>query len=195
MRNASFFTRFFLAFLCFLSASTLQNAHAQFDKYDLKAHFIHNFAQFTTWPKEAFTDDRAPIVVGVLGSDPIGPRLERLFNSRPIKGRRVEVRRSKRIVDLWGCNIIFICNSEKNRIKDIADYYSGRALEGAGSGGGLSNRHPVLTIADNIDNFCQNGGIINFLGEGLDFEISVTAARRVNLVIYADVLSLAKNLY
>jgi len=39
-------------------------------EYQIKAVFLFNFTQFVVWPPEQFADDHAPLVIGILGSDP-----------------------------------------------------------------------------------------------------------------------------
>jgi hypothetical protein len=38
--------------------------------------FLYNFAKFVECPAEAFPDDSAPIIVGVVGEDPAGEYLD-----------------------------------------------------------------------------------------------------------------------
>ncbi len=184
MRNASFLYRILLIIgLCSLFFN-IQESKAQFDRHSFKAILIYHFAKYTTWPKDAFQHKNEPFKLGILGDDPIGPHLERIFNNRPINGRSVEIVRSNVIKDLWGAHIIFVSNSEKDRVKDIVDYYKGRINK-------KNNGFPTLTIADNVNKFCEFGGIINFVGERNQFEINATSAKNSSLVIYADVLGLA----
>src|SRR5580704_9706085 len=39
---------------------------------DLKAVFLLNFGQFVEWPTNAFPDETAPFVIGILGENPFG---------------------------------------------------------------------------------------------------------------------------
>src|SRR5207245_8335479 len=40
-------------------------------EYLIKAGFIFNFAKFVEWPATAFAQPDSPIVIGILGTDPI----------------------------------------------------------------------------------------------------------------------------
>ena len=55
--------------------ATPRSAAAQ--EYDLKAAFLFNFAQFVEWPRDAFSENTTPIIIGVLGQDPFGASLDR----------------------------------------------------------------------------------------------------------------------
>ncbi|HVV02776.1 MAG TPA: YfiR family protein, partial [Puia sp.] len=45
-------------------------------EYELKAIFLYNFAQFVEWPPAAFSNNEAPLVIGVIGKNPFGDRLK-----------------------------------------------------------------------------------------------------------------------
>ena len=52
-------------------------------EYQLKAVFLYNFAQFTEWPADAFADEKSPIVIGIVGTDPFGATLEDTIRAKP----------------------------------------------------------------------------------------------------------------
>lgn len=59
----------------------------------IKAAYLLNFIRFTQWPDDAFSDRDAPIVIAVLGRDPMGPMLDRTMADRRVHDRPIEVRR------------------------------------------------------------------------------------------------------
>ena len=59
----------------------------------VKAAFVFNFLKFTRWPKHAFAAADSPIVIAVLGHDPLGPSLDDGVAGKQIDGRAVQVRR------------------------------------------------------------------------------------------------------
>src|SRR5689334_11365503 len=58
--------------------------------YQHKALYLFNFAKYTEWPKEAFPDDNAPFVVGILGKDPFLSDID-IIKGKTIKGRKLAV--------------------------------------------------------------------------------------------------------
>jgi hypothetical protein len=70
-------------FLAFSNPS----AEAQVSReYELKAVFLYNFAQFTDWPESAFADEKAPIIIGILGADPFVRALEDTVKGETVRG-------------------------------------------------------------------------------------------------------------
>ncbi len=142
------------------------HAEGQLSEYDVKAAFMTKFAQFVKWPAS-----RSVMTVGVLGEDPFGDSLEKMM----------KVKRSKRVEDLKGCQIIFISKSERGNI--------GAILENLGGAN-------ILTVGES-DGFAKQGGAIGFVlvGDKVRFEINAGAARRAGLNIDSNLLRLAVRVF
>lgn len=153
-------------------------AQAQADEYQVKAAFLFNFVKFVEWPPEAFSDDNTSFVIGVIGDDPFGGALDQSVSGKSVNGRQLSVRRLKWGEDLRGCHILFISSSERKRLAQIIS-----SLRGAS----------VLTVSD-IDQFNQQGGIINFIlvASRVRFEINADVAEQGRLKISSKLLTLAK---
>src|SRR6267154_357061 len=118
-------------------------------EYRLKAVFLFNFAEFVSWPSEAFIDPQAPLVIGVLGENPFGTHLDEVVRGERVNNRQLVVERYRRVEDIKVCHILFISRSEAGRLDEILPR--------------LKNRS-VLTVSD-IDRFAARGGIIRFINE------------------------------
>ena len=150
--------------------------------YEIRAVFLYKFAQFTDWPKEAFADDNAPFVFGILGKDPFGKDID-IIKNKSVKGRKLVVKYFANVEDATGCQLLFIASSELNRLEQIL-----KALENTS----------VMTIAE-ADGFLQANGMINLLTEkkstgmqSFGFEINLVAAQKANLKLNAELLKWAK---
>jgi len=148
------------------------------DEYQVKAALLFNFIKFVEWPDEAFSDDSAPIVVGVVGDDPFGNALDQAINGKSIRGRQVVARRLQWGQDLRACHLLFISPSERKRLPQIVASLSGAS---------------VLTLND-TGQVNQPGGIINFILEAnkVRFEINASMAEQARLKISSKLLALAK---
>ena len=154
-------------------------AHAQISReYQIKAAFVYHFVQFVEWPAGTFSDDRAPIIVVVLGSDPSGGEFDRAMAGKSIGGRRLVMKHVPRASDIQQCQVLLV--------PAASDAQLAPALERLGRGA-------VLTIGE-TDRFLQEGGIIRFYEEEnrVRFEINQEAAGRARLRISAKLLRLAK---
>lgn len=147
-------------------------------EYMVKATCLFNFAKFVEWPSAAFASSNAPIVIGILGDDEFGPFLNEVIRGETVKGRPLDVRRSRAVADLKGCHILFVSRSESAR----AD----RILAELGDA-------PILTVGE-TKGFTDGGGTLNFFIDGgkVRFEINLATARRRGLRIPAQLCSLAR---
>ena len=168
-----------LKFLIFLLLSLVSLIPASsfadnISEYTIKAAFIYNFARFTEWP-----DESDELKVCVYGDDPFGPTIDKL-NGEKIKGRTIEVVRTKAINDVKSCHIAFL-----NIIPPERRLFARalRDIQGAS----------VLTISD-------AEGVIDFgvmIGLRIDndkvaFDVNHTVAKASNIGISAKLLRLAK---
>lgn len=144
----------------------------------VKATFLFNFAQYVEWPATAFAATNAPLTIGVLGNDELGPFLEQLIQGEIIQNRPLLIKRSRVIEELAACHILFINRSEQPRLAAILT-----ALRNA----------PLLTVSD-LEQFATRGGVIGFVPKGntIGFQINLEAASRARLKIDSRLLGLAE---
>jgi len=150
-------------------------------EYLIKAGFIYNFAKFVEWPPTSFPQSDAPIVIGILGTDPFGSVLDRIVADKKIGSRGFVVRRykwSKDLKDLRECQILFVSSSEKAHTDEVLEFVKWL---------------PILTIGE-TPGFAERGGVIRFTVEDnrVRFEVSVDAAHNANLNLSSRLLTLAK---
>ncbi|MDZ4401166.1 YfiR family protein [Prosthecobacter sp.] len=113
-------------------------------EYALKAACLFNFCQFITWPADAFDSPSAPIVIGVLGTDPFGAVLDAMVRGESIRGRQIRIIRYRRVDEALNSHLLFISASESARLNFIL-----RAVQG----------RRIVTIGEN-DDFLDEGGMI-----------------------------------
>ena len=145
--------------------------------YQVKAVFLFNFAQFVDWPPEAFPDSQAPLVIGILGHDPFGTYLDETVRGEKVANRPLEVRRYQTLEEIGSCHVLFISQSEKDRlVKDLA---------------GLKKRN-VLTVGD-AESFARLGGMVRFVTEKnrVRLAVNVDAVKAANLTMSSKLLRLA----
>lgn len=147
-------------------------------EYQLKAAFLHHFAQFVEWPPGTFSDEKAPIVIATLGADPFEGELDRVVAGKTVGGRRVVIKHFPKATEIQQCQLLFVGAASDGLLTD--------AMQKLGRVG-------VLTVGE-TDKFMDNGGIIRFYPEDnrVRFEISQEAAARARLRISAKLLRLAK---
>jgi len=155
-------------------AGTLDVAYAAPTPSEVEAVFLFNFSEFVDWPPQAFADPNAPIVIGVLGSDPFGAALDDVVRGEKINGRGLVVRRFEHVEGLADCQILFISRSERARLQPVLQAIKGRS---------------VLTVSD-LDDFASEGGVIGFVQEDnkIRLRINLQAAKAAGLTLSSKLL-------
>jgi uncharacterized protein DUF4154 len=144
----------------------------------VEAVFLFNFTQFVDWPPQAFADPGAPIVIGVLGSDPFGAALDEVVQGEVVRGHPLIVRRSQRIDDLTGSQILFISRSEHAHLGSILAALKGRS---------------TLTVSD-LEEFANAGGMICFMlmENKVRLQVNLEATKTAGLTLSSKLLRVAQ---
>ena len=147
-----------------------------YSEYLVKAAFLYNFAKFTKWPSGTYADASAPLVVCVLGKDAFGKALDALAGKR-INGRPVAVSRLAGVEEARQCQVVFISESEEERVPGIVSYLAGR---------------PVLTVC-NAPSCTRFRGIIHLkvVAQKIRFAIDLDCADSAGLKLSSKLLALA----
>jgi len=147
-------------------------------EYQLKAVFLFNFAQFVEWPTNAFPQAQAPLVIGVLGEYPFGTYLDEIVRGEEANRHPLVIQRYRQAEEIKTCHILFISQSEVDRLDQIL--------------ASLKNRN-ILTVGD-AESFVQRGGMIRFVTEKnkIRLRINLEAAKVANLTISSKVLRAAE---
>jgi len=143
-------------------------------EHEIKAGCLVNFAKLIVWPERAFADSTVPFSIGILGKDPFGDALERVFKDQMVHGREIAIRRSSGHLS---CQLLFVSSTESENVS--------RVLQGIR---GL----PIVTVSE-IEGFAELGGVIEFYirENTVQFVINVGAADRVGVKIDSGLVSLA----
>jgi hypothetical protein len=113
-------------------------------EYQVKAVFLFNFTQFVEWPAGAFTDEKAPFVIGVLGRDPFGANLDEAVRGERVGSRELVVRRYDSLDKLGDCQILFVSDLSSERPTELAAALQGRSVLTVGDAQGRAGRDVVI---------------------------------------------------
>jgi hypothetical protein len=147
-------------------------------QHQVKAAFLYNFTQFVEWPASAFTEERSPIVIGVMGDDTLGYYLDELVTGEEINGHPLEIHRFDPNGEIKKCHILFINVMSKIKLKEVLEKTKGES---------------ILTVSD-MPGFIQKGGMIRFnmVDNKLRFQINPVASDSAELKISSKLLQLAE---
>jgi len=160
-----------------LLAGTL--ASQQATEYQAKVDLLGKLTRFVEWPAtSAVRNPRKAFVLGIVGRSPFGDELDQYFLRQLLKGKQVQVRYCRGPADFEGCDLLFICASEKVRLGSILARVQQR---------------PVLTVAD-TPGFAQAGVMVGLLKEGekLVFEVNPAAAKEGGFRFGSGFLQIAR---
>lgn len=146
-------------------------------EYEIKAAFLVNFTQFVEWPAAESAAPGSPIVIGVLGTDPFGPKLDAVARGRHVDGHPIVVRRVHGIVGDDCCHILFVGTGGAADLSGIVLVATARGM---------------LTVGDTAG-FATRGGAIEFFveDERVRFAINLDAAAAAGLKVSSHLAQLA----
>jgi len=146
-------------------------------EYSVKAAFLYNLVKYTDWPSRAFAEPDAPIIIGLLGSDPFGAVLDRIVEGRVINGHPILIRRATGVAELKGAHVVFIGASEAARAAEQC-----AALES----------FRALTVGDTGQTAAFTAVQFNLEADRVVFTVDLTRTSRVGVNISSKLLHLAK---
>ncbi|SCY80395.1 YfiR family protein [Desulfoluna spongiiphila] len=143
----------------------------------IKAAYLLNFARFVTWPEAAFDNSVAPIVLCVLGDDPIDSALPTIQYKR-VQNRPLEIHHIGSLKDLPRCHMLFVGETTPSPVQQVLS--------------ALGNR-PVLTVSSQ-PGFSSRGGMLTFIetDNKIRFEVNLSTTRTAGLAISSRLLKLAR---
>jgi hypothetical protein len=162
----------------------------------VKAGMVLNFIRYTEWPPRAFATDQSPIVMTILGDGGIAGSLERTVKNQQVHGRNVEIRSltyPKLLAgetevsqdrlrafrgQLLSSHVVFICDSERDRLKAIL-----QDLDGS----------DILTVSD-LEDFAERGGMLGLAirSDKVAFDANPGRIQATQLKVSSQLLRLAR---
>ena len=142
------------------------------------ASYVYNITKFVSWPQRVFNFSVSPFIVGIYQSKNFGSHLAITLREKKIQDRDWKVEVFNSPPEIRNCHLIFFIDTPIEKTEPVIDFI---------------RKKPILTIAYNIENFCNSGGMINITGEipNLGFEINKHAFEQANLDINSELLNLA----
>jgi hypothetical protein len=147
-------------------------------EYQVKAVFVYNFSHFVEWPPQTFATPNEPFVIGILGGDPFGARLDEAVRGERIDQHPLVVRRLRDLHEIGDCRILYIDRSAGAQLQQVL--------------AALDHRR-TLTVAD-LDGSSERGVMIQFATENnrIRLRINVESARAAGLTISSKLLRSAE---
>jgi hypothetical protein len=144
----------------------------------VKAAMLLNFTKYVEWPPLSLPTPNTPLVVGVIGKNPLVAEIETTLAGRMVERRVLIVRQFSDALEAGECHVFFIPASERKRIPKVLEHFKTR---------------PVLTVSD-AEGFLEEGGMIALRKEAntIKFDINQKAAEKAGLKVSSKLLQLAR---
>lgn len=162
-----------LAFFLFLRSLGGHAAESIGPEQAIKAVYLYHFSLYTEWP----TPPADGVRLCIAGQEQFGSALEGI-TGKLLRGKPLIIRRSENMTDFADCHVVYIGVMAPGQRLQVA-----RAL---------ANK-PVLSIAEagDADDFRP---MIKLIPDGkwITFEVDLSAAKAVGLVLSSNLLRLAR---
>lgn len=148
---------------------------------DVKAALLFKFLKYAEFPDDAFDDDgkkKAPIVLLVVGDDPMGAVLDKAFDGKKLHGREVVIKRTRSVPKELDAHLVFTSGLDSKDEKRLIE---------------SSRKKPCILVGED-PGFAQRGGFINFYKKKNKprFEVNVSRQKDTRVELSADLLRFAK---
>ena len=157
----------------------MPTSYAQkFTEYEVKMVYLYQFVKFVDWPPGAI-DNKKEFIIGVYGNNPLGNLPNVIYKDKQFKGKNPKVINIQTAQDAQKCHMIFFSGLKKyDALKFIKS---------------IENK-PILLIGDQLEDFCEIGGMINFAPKDADyrFEINPDAAKAASITISSKLFAVGK---
>lgn len=131
--------------LAFVPAFALTRTQAS-SRAQVEAEFLLNTLKFVRWPAVRFENDHSPILVGIVGSEPVASQLERLARGKTVDGRAVAVRRILADSDLYSCHAVFFGLPHRERTNEFLRQIRHESILTIGEGEGFSSAGGMIDL-------------------------------------------------
>jgi hypothetical protein len=162
--------------LVFLLLFSLTGIAQTYTAQEIKAGYLLNIPAFVSFPNKS---DKESVIIAIYGKDPFGELLRVMLSEK--KGLKPHLFYYKTLEDLQNANynILYIAGIPKSELVKLLE---------------ITKAKNVLTIGDDIPDFCELGGIINFEKNpsGKIFTVNLSEALRKAVTIDPKLLILAK---
>lgn len=140
---------------------------------NIKAAFIYNFTKYLSWTEQ----DQPVFTIAVMGNSALVPLLQEIAQKRRVEQKEIVIKQYQDAAYIEQCDILFIPESEKNRLTEITARLHGKN---------------TLLVSE-INGALADGVMINFLNieATIKFEINLKAMNKVHFHPSSQLLKVA----
>lgn len=139
----------------------------------VKAVFLYNFINFTTWPDSS---DNTGRLICIYGSDPFGSTIDYIVSKDPQKIRPT-IKRISKISEISGCSILYASSATSNMAALLSS----------------AKENSALAVSD-AEGFAGSGGMIGYVNKDnrIKLQVNRTKVSEANLKLSSKLLEMAE---
>lgn len=174
-------SRLFSPLLCFLLAFSLCSLTHHPSKenlnYAVHARFVYHFVKYLNWPAASKSNNRLPIVLGVMGNKNMYSELAQACAGKKIEDRPLEVRTITTIQEATQCQLVFLGDKENDQLNALV-----KAIQ----------NDPTVLVCESPGSITA-GADINFVvkEERLRFELNTSRLQKKSIQVASELKRLA----
>jgi hypothetical protein len=163
---------------CLCAWAAAPESSATPSQAEIRAAFVFNFAKFTEWPMQAYTDAGSPLTACFMGADDVWAAFQTLSTGKALNGRFLESRAIKSSADMRNCQVLYVDSPRSPVVIDV--------LRNA-------RQHYALAIGTSED-FLVCGGMLKLEIENnrMRFDVNVGAMGRTKIKLSSKLMALAR---
>jgi TonB family protein len=142
------------------------------DERAVRAAYVLNLTKFVEWPA-----GKNELRIGFFGSRETGEYLQKMLDGRASESRQIRMILFPSDDELQKCSMVYIADSQKNRIRATLDK--------------LGYRN-IVTVGE-TEWFAQDGGMVGLVkvGEQIQMQVNLEATQRAGVKLGSHLLNLA----
>ncbi len=149
-----------------------------FSEYEVKLAYIYSIVRHFNWPENQ-TPNNEKFVVGFYGDYDLGDLPVKMYSNRKFNGKECILSDVKTVEQGKKCDIIYILGITKFDAQQFIKQLNNKA---------------IITIGDEINGFCEVGGLINFTSKSDKYRIELCPenVEKTGLQVSTQLISISK---
>lgn len=137
-------TKLFIVITLLLSLYSVSGKSQSYTEYEVKLVYLYQFVKYFNWPENNNTEE---FTIGLYGNYDFGDLPNKMYENRKFNNKPCKIINITSPTEAEKCDLVYVLG--------VSKFESLQFLK-------VAKEFPVLTVGDQLDEFCEMGGMINF---------------------------------
>jgi hypothetical protein len=129
----------------FLSIHAFKGSAQSYSEYEVKLVYLYQFVKYFNWPEDS--NNKEEFIIGLYGYHDFGNLADKMYADRKFNNKSCKVISIGSAEEAKSCDLIYVLGVSKFDAMQFLKDIKGQ---------------PILTVGDQLEDFCEIGGMINF---------------------------------